>query len=77
MLGQRERMKENGRSPGPGEAERSAAARGRDAEVVDKPMRRRLRTSARSRAKWAAFYGARDCIRKAWQHVAKRPETGQ
>ncbi len=42
-------MKENGRSPWPGEAERSAAARGQDAEVVDKPMRRRFSAAYKQR----------------------------
>jgi transposase len=43
MLGQRERMKENGiPSPQPREAKRSAAALPPDPEVVDKPGRRRF-----------------------------------
>jgi transposase-like protein len=42
-------MKENGGSPGPAEAERSAVARGQDAEVVDKPMRRRFSAAYKQR----------------------------
>ena len=41
MLGLRERMEENGSAAGSGEAKRSAAA-APDAEVVDKPTRRRF-----------------------------------
>ena len=41
MLGLRERMKENGTAPRPGEGKRSAAAPP-DPEVVEKPSRRRF-----------------------------------
>jgi transposase len=49
MLGLRERMRENGRAPRTGEAERSAAAVGPDAEVVDKPKRRRFSAAYKQR----------------------------
>jgi transposase-like protein len=48
MLGLRERMEENGTVPPAGEAKRSAAAPP-DAEVVDKPIRRRFSPSYKLR----------------------------
>ncbi len=48
MLGLRERMEENGTAPVSGEANRIAAAAS-DAEVVDRPMRRRFAPSYKLR----------------------------
>ena len=48
MLGQRERMEENGMAPPPREGKRSAAAPP-DSEVVDRPLRRRFTPSYKLR----------------------------